>query len=153
MNFHHIYKKLEGIRYTKYFMWKGSYNPIQYKQYLRTSRRFSRVWESPSSFFPLLQIRVSSKQTKKIRFEPKQTETRSVSIVFGFVSWKQKLKISFCFGVSNLYQNNWNKKKCFKTNRNNPKFSEKIPKYTLCQLFRLSSVCFGSIKTWNSLFW
>ncbi len=34
--------------------------------------------------------RVSSKQN--FRFEPKQTETRSVSVVFPFVSWNQKQK-------------------------------------------------------------
>jgi hypothetical protein len=39
----------------------------------------------------------------KFLFEPKQTETRSVSRLFRFVSWNQKLKISVCFGVSNLY--------------------------------------------------
>ncbi len=56
-----------------------------------------------------------------------RTETRSVSRLFWFVSWNQKLKLSVCFGVSKLYQNNWNKQNCFVTNRNNPKFSEKYP--------------------------
>ena len=66
---------------------------------------------------------VSSKQTyKNFRFEPKQkqTEARSVSVVFRFVSWNQKPKISVCFGVSNLYRNNRNKQICFVTNWNNP---------------------------------
>ena len=57
----------------------------------------------------------------KFRFEPKQTETRSVSRLFRFVSWNQKEKIPVCFGVSNLYWNNRNKQNCFKTNRNKPK--------------------------------
>ncbi len=51
-----------------------------------------------------------------------QTETRSVSGLFWFVSWNQKLKFSICFGVSNLYWNNLNKQ-LLRNNRNNPKFS------------------------------
>ncbi len=71
-----------------------------------------------------LQSRVSSKQTNKFRFEPKQTETRSVSRLFLFVSWNPNFFFSVCFGVSNLYRNNRNKQNCFETNRNNPEFSE-----------------------------
>ncbi len=100
----------------------------------------------------------------KFRFEPKQTETRSVSRLFWFVSWNQKQKISVCFGVSNLYRDNRNKQVCFvtnrkkpkqtKTNRNNRKFSEKYPNilsfklfgWVLC-LFRfnrnMETLCFG----------
>ncbi len=61
---------------------------------------------------------------KKImfQFEPKQTETRSVSRLFRFVSWNQNKIFSFCFGVSNLYRNNRNKQNCFETNRNNLEF-------------------------------
>ncbi len=72
------------------------------------------------------ETRVSSKwKKKKIRFEPKQTETRSVSRLFRFVSWNQKKNFSVSFGVSNLYRNNRNKQNCFEMNRNNPEFSEK----------------------------
>ncbi len=52
------------------------------------------------------------------RFEPKRTETQSVSVVFRFVS---RNKINFfpvCFGVSVRYQ----------SNRNKPKQTEKISK-------------------------
>ncbi len=68
---------------------------------------------------------VGCPQTNKISV---QTETRSVSVVFRFVSWNQKQQISVCFGLfrfvsvfSNLYRNNWNKQNCLETNRNNPK--------------------------------
>ena len=62
---------------------------------------------------------------KNFRFEPKQTETRSVSRLFRFVSWNQKFFFFVCFGVLNLYRNNRNKQNSFETNRNNPEFSEK----------------------------
>ncbi len=54
-----------------------------------------------------------------------QTETRSVSCLVRFVSWNQNFFSSVCFGVSNLYRNNWNKQNWFETNRNNPEFSDK----------------------------
>jgi hypothetical protein len=57
--------------------------------------------------------------------------------VFWFVLWNQKLKISVCYGVSNLYQNNWNKQNCFETNQNNHKFSEKYPNMLSFKLFWL----------------
>ncbi len=67
--------------------------------------------------------RVSSKWKKNNfgsnRNKPKQTETKSVSRLFRFVSWNQKKNFSVCFGVSNLYRNNRNKQNCFETNRNN----------------------------------
>ncbi len=53
----------------------------------------------------------------KFRFEPKQTETRSVSRLFRFVSVcfvKPKKIISVCFGFSNVYRNNRNKQNCNK---------------------------------------
>jgi hypothetical protein len=45
------------------------------------------------------------------RFEPKQTETQSVSVVFRFVSRNQKTFFSVCFSVSDRYRNNRNKPK------------------------------------------
>jgi hypothetical protein len=45
-------------------------------------------------------VRVSSKQSNFFfRFEPKQTETQSVSVVFRFVSRNQKTFFSDCFGL------------------------------------------------------
>jgi hypothetical protein len=52
------------------------------------------------------------------RFEPKWTETQSVSVVFRFVSRNQTNFFSVCFGVSDRYRNN----------RNKPKQTEKISK-------------------------
>jgi hypothetical protein len=66
--------------------------------------------------------RVSSKQTNKsFRFEPKQTETQSVSVLFWFVSRNQQLFFSVCFGVSDPFRNNRNKQICFETNRKKTK--------------------------------
>ncbi len=54
---------------------------------------------------------------QKFRFEPKQTKTRSVSVVFRFVSWNQKLKFQFvvCFEPLSKQPKQtelfWNKKK------------------------------------------
>ncbi len=47
-------------------------------------------------------IRVSSKRRNKnkFRFEPKQTETRSVSVVLRFVLWNQKQKVWFQRGAA-----------------------------------------------------
>jgi hypothetical protein len=46
----------------------------------------------------LVSDRVSSKQSNFFfRFEPKQTETQSVSVVFRFVSQNQKTLFSVCF--------------------------------------------------------
>ncbi len=75
-----------------------------------------------------------------------RTETNQNKICFGCVL--------VCFGVSNLYQNNWNKQNCFKTNRNNPKFSKKYQNKLSIKLFRLvfclfrfnqnmETLCFG----------
>ena len=84
------------------------------------------------------------------RFEPKQTETRSVSRLFRFVSWNQNQTVSVCFGVSNLYRNNRKKQNCFVTNRNNPNFSEKYP--NILSFMRFGWVfCLFQIN-WNSLF-
>ena len=74
------------------------------------------------------------------RFEPKQTETRSVSRLFRFVSWNQKKCFSVCFGVSNLYRNNRNKQNCFETNRNNPEFFSAKNKTKRSHAFELSTM-------------
>ncbi len=57
-----------------------------------------------------LSTRVSSKRLIFFRFEPKQTETQSVSVVFQCVfSRNPPKKFSVCFGVSDRYRNNRNK--------------------------------------------
>ncbi len=56
---------------------------------------------------------------KYFRFEPKRTETQSVSVVFQFVSRNPPKKNSVCFGVSNMYRNNQNKHTFFETNQKN----------------------------------
>jgi hypothetical protein len=49
--------------------------------------------------------RVSSKQTNFFsRFEPKQTETHSVSVVFRFVSRNQQIIFSVCFGLFRCFE-------------------------------------------------
>ncbi len=57
-----------------------------------------------------------SLEMKKIifRFKPKQTETRSVSGLFRFVSWNQKIIIFVCFGLF----------RCFKPISKQPKQTE-----------------------------
>ncbi len=50
------------------------------------------------------------------RFEPKQTETQSVSVVFWFVSRNKKHFFRF---VSDRYRNNRNKQNLVETNRKN----------------------------------
>jgi hypothetical protein len=80
------------------------------------------------------QLRVSWKQTKKIfgsnRNKPKQDLCR-------FVLWNRKQTILVCLDVSNLYRNNWKKQNCFKTYRNNPKFSLIYQNMLFIKLFRL----------------
>ncbi len=53
------------------------------------------------------------------QFEPKQTETQSVSVVFRFFSRNQKTFFSVCFGLSDRYRNNRNKQNFLGTNRKN----------------------------------
>jgi hypothetical protein len=56
------------------------------------------------------------------RFEPKQTETQTVSVVFRFVSRNQKTFFRFVpvrFGVSDQYRNNQNKQTFVETNQKN----------------------------------
>ncbi len=55
------------------------------------------------------------------RFEPKQTETQSFSVVFRFVSRNQKTFFSVCFGVSDRYRNNRNKQNFLETKRKTEK--------------------------------
>jgi hypothetical protein len=120
--------------------------------------------------------RVSLKQTKKMWV---RTETNRSKICFICVSVcfvKPKTKISVCFGVSNLYRNNWNKQNsrdiktlCFdielkqprnKLFWNKPKQTgkplnvlRKIPKYATYQTVSVG-LLFVSVqsKHWNSLF-
>ena len=66
-------------------------------------------------------FRVFTKQIKKIRFEPKITETGSVSQLFRFIFETNENLVSVCFGVSNVFGNNRNKQFCFKMNQNKPK--------------------------------
>jgi hypothetical protein len=55
------------------------------------------------------------------RFEPKQTETRSVSVFFGLFRKNHNVGFfSVCFGVSDRYRNN-QKQNFFETNRKNLK--------------------------------
>jgi hypothetical protein len=87
---------------------------------------FSLVLLIPGANLPLVSIRVSSKQTKinfgSNRNKPKQDLFR---VCFGLFRETKKKNFSVCFGVSNLYRNNRNKRNCFETNRNNPEFSKK----------------------------
>ncbi len=57
----------------------------------------------------MLSIRVPSKQLLFFWFEPKKTETQSVSVVFQFIFSRNKKNFSVCFGVSDRYRNNRNK--------------------------------------------
>ncbi len=66
--------------------------------------------------------RVSSKQSIFFQFEPKQTETQSVSVVFRLISRNQK-KIQFVMVL--WYRNNRNRQSFFETNQNKPKKSPK----------------------------
>jgi hypothetical protein len=59
-----------------------------------TAESLTPLWCAQRSHW--LRCRVSSKQTnKKFRFEPKQTETQSVSVDFWFVSRNQKFIFRF----------------------------------------------------------
>ncbi len=64
-------------------------------------------------------VRLGCPRNNFFWFEPKQTETQSVSVVFRFVSRNQKTFFSVCFGVSDRYRNNRNKQNFHKTNRKN----------------------------------
>ncbi len=99
-------------------------------------------------------IRVSSKQTKK---KLGSNRNKPIQDLFWFVSWNKKQKNSVCFGLFRCFKPISKQPKqtnCFETNRNNPKFSEKIPKYALYQtvpfdlLFvsvqsNMEALCFG----------
>ncbi len=144
--------------------WKPKLQKIKLKKFklkklkLRTLMLTSSRWKSLrlEAQAEEVQARVSSKQTKNISV---RTKTNRNKICFGCVSVcfvkPEEKKFRFvlvCFGVSNLYWNNWNKQNCFKTNRNNPKFSEKYQICSLSNCFGWSFVCFGSIETLKSLF-
>jgi len=79
-------------------------------------------------------IHVHKTNKKKFRFEPKITETGSVSRLFRFIFETNENFVSVCFGVLNVFWKNWNKQICFKMNRNKPKMTLIIaiaPKKTL----------------------
>ncbi len=86
-------------------------------------------------FFLIIQLIVFSKR-KKIWFEPKQTETRSVLVVFGFVSWNQKQKFSVCFGLFwcfKLISKNSKQTELSKQTKTTLNFLKKATKYALFQ--------------------
>ncbi len=62
------------------------------------------------------------------RFEPKQTETQSVSVVFRFVSRNQKSFFSVCFGLFRCFGPVSKQPKQTEFSRNKPKQTEKSPK-------------------------
>jgi len=62
-------------------------------------------------------------KTKKFPFEPKITESGSVSRLFRFIFKTNENFVSVCFGVSNVFWKNWYKQICFKMNRNKPKIT------------------------------
>ena len=79
-------------------------------------------------------IHVHKTNKKKFRFEPKITETGSVSRLFRFIFETNENFVSVCFGVLNVFWKNWNKQICFKMNQNKPKMTLIIaiaPKKTL----------------------
>jgi hypothetical protein len=54
-----------------------------------------------------------------VRFEPKQTKTQSVSVVFRFVARNQKTFFSVCFDILDRNRNNQKKQNFVETNRKN----------------------------------
>jgi hypothetical protein len=114
------------------------------------------IWATEVSFAPMtlgmLATRVSLKK-KNMRFEPKQTETRAVLVVFRFLFRETQIKkfgfVLVCFRVSNPYETT-------ETNRtvsNKPKQTETTLNFLkntkICSLsncFSWSSVCFSLIK-------
>ncbi len=95
-------------------------------------------------------------QREVFRNKPKQTETtlnfpKNTKICSLSNCWS-----SVCFGsieTSNLYVSVYTKTtEQTKTNWNNPKFSEKRPKYALYHTVSVA-LLFVSVKHWNSLFW
>jgi hypothetical protein len=83
-------------------------------------------------------IRGSSKQFFFSRFELKQTETQSLSVVFWFVFLpSQKFFFSVCFSVSDRYRNNRNKQNLWYG-----ELKRLIFKQIFCR-FCWSFVCFG----------
>ncbi len=83
-------------------------------------------------------------------------KTRSVLVVFRFVSWNQKLKISICFSLFQFVSVFWTyieTTETYRTVSKQTKTTQNFLKNTkICSLlncFSWSSVCFGSIKTSN----
>ncbi len=96
----------------------------------------------------------------RTRVSSKQTETRSVSVVFRFVSWKPKTKKFFLFPFVSVFRTYIETTETNRTvsnetenNRNNPKFSEKYQNMLSIKhrnsLFRYRTV---TTET-NALFW
>ncbi len=86
---------------------------------------------------------------KKFGFEPKQTETRSVSVCFvkpKIINFDLFRFVSVFRPYIETTETNTVSKQT-ETNRNNPKFSEKYQIWILSNGFGWSSVCFGSIET------
>jgi hypothetical protein len=76
---------------------------------IETNRTLSKQTEKISKKLSLLG-RPRSSYIFFSRFEPTQTETQSVSVVFQFVFLRnQKKMFLVCFGVSERYRNNQNK--------------------------------------------
>jgi len=73
---------------------------------------------------------VSSKQTKKFRFEPKQDLFR---FCFSLFRETKNKKFRFVSVFRTYIETTETHRTVFETNRNNPKFSEKIPKHALSQ--------------------
>ncbi len=87
------------------------------------------------------------------RNKPKQDLFRLCFGLFRETKNKKIRFVSVCFGVSNLYRNNWNIQNCFERNRNNPKFSEKYQNM-LSIKHRNSLFRFRTVTTeTNALFW
>ncbi len=79
-----------------------------------------------------------------------RTETRSVLVLFRFVSWNKKLKISVCFGLFRCFEPISKQLKQTELFRNKLNFLSKYQNMlsiTLFQLLFCFTVCFGSIET------
>ncbi len=107
--------------------------------------------ERCSNFFSLPCLGCPRNKQTKISF---QTVTRSVLVVFLFVSWNQKQNILVCFSFFEPISKQPKQKDYFETNRNSPKFSEKYPNMLSFKLFGLifclfrfnwniENLCFG----------
>ncbi len=76
------------------------------------------------------------RKKKKIPFELKQTQTRSVSVLFRFVLWNHKQNISVCW-VFRTYIETIETNRTVSKKPINPKFSKKYQNMLSIKLFRL----------------